>query len=114
MTTVRPIPAIVIEPFRALAFKLIKDLVVDRSAFDHIITAGGYISVNTGGAPDANTLLVPQSIAEEALDASACIGCGACVAACKNASALLFTSAKVSQLALLPQGNHILKIAYLS
>ena len=96
---------IVIEPFRALAFKLIKDLVVDRSAFDHIITGGGYISVNTGGAPDANTLLVPQSIAEEALDASACIGCGACVAACPNASAMLFAGAKISQLAILPQGG---------
>ncbi len=96
---------VVIEPFRAKAFGLIKDLIIDRSTFDHIITAGGYISVNTGGAPDGNTTAIPQDIAEKALDASACIGCGACVAACPNAAAMLFTGAKISQLALLPQGN---------
>ena len=96
---------IVIEPFRARAFKVIKDLVVDRSALDKIIQAGGYISVNTGGAQDANAIPIPQEVAELAMDAAACIGCGACVAACPNASAMLFTSAKVSQLALLPQGR---------
>jgi succinate dehydrogenase / fumarate reductase iron-sulfur subunit len=96
---------VVIEPFRAKAFKPVKDLIIDRSAFDHIITAGGYVSVNTGGAPDANSTPIPQEIAEEALDASACIGCGACVAACPNAAAMLFTGAKVSQFALLPQGG---------
>jgi len=96
---------IVIEPFRARAFKVIKDLVVDRSPFDKIIQAGGYISANTGGAQDANTILIPQDIAEKAMDAAACIGCGACVAACPNASAMLFVSAKVSHLALLPQGR---------
>lgn len=96
---------IVVEPWRSRAFKVIKDLVVDRSSLDKIIQAGGYISVNTGGAPDANTILIPQEIAEKAMDAAACIGCGACVAACPNASAMLFTSAKISQLALLPQGK---------
>jgi succinate dehydrogenase iron-sulfur subunit len=96
---------IVIEPWRARAFPVIKDLVVDRSAFDQIIIAGGYISVNTGGAPDANAVPVPQEISEKAMDAAACIGCGACVAACPNASAMLFTGAKISQLALLPQGR---------
>ena len=96
---------LVIEPFRARAFKIVKDLVVDRSPLDQIIQAGGYISVNTGGAPDGNTLLVPQKTAEEAMDAAACIGCGCCVAACPNASAMLFVSAKVSHLALLPQGR---------
>ncbi len=96
---------IVIEPFRAKAFPIIKDLVVDRSAFDRIIQAGGFVSVKTGGAPDANALPIPKSIAEEAFEAAACIGCGACVAACKNASAMLFVAAKVSQLALLPQGQ---------
>lgn len=96
---------IVIEPFRAKAFKLIKDLVVDRSALDQIMTAGGYVSVNTGGAPEANTISIAQETADQALDAAACIGCGACVAACPNASALLFVGAKVSQLALLPQGH---------
>ncbi len=96
---------LVIEPFRARAFKLVKDLAVDRSAFDHIISAGGYVSVNTGGAPDPNTIPISQEISEQALDASACIGCGACVASCPNASAMLFTGAKVSQLALLPQGH---------
>jgi succinate dehydrogenase / fumarate reductase iron-sulfur subunit len=96
---------IAIEPFRARAFKVVKDLVVDRSALDEIIQAGGFISVNTGGAPDGNALPVPQEVAEKAMDAAACIGCGACVAACPNASAMLFVSAKVSQLALLPQGR---------
>ncbi len=96
---------IAIEPFRAMAFKIIKDLVVDRSAFDSIIHTGGYTSVNAGGAQDANAILVPQEKAELAMDAAQCIGCGACVAACPNASAMLFVSAKVSQLALLPQGK---------
>jgi succinate dehydrogenase / fumarate reductase iron-sulfur subunit len=96
---------LVIEPFRARAFKLEKDLVVDRSGLDKIITEGGFVSVNTGGAPDANAIPVSQKIAEEAMDAAACIGCGACVASCPNASAMLFVSAKVSQLALLPQGQ---------
>jgi succinate dehydrogenase / fumarate reductase iron-sulfur subunit len=96
---------IVIEPFNARAFRVIKDLVVDRSPFDDIIQAGGYISANTGGAPDANAILIPQERAEKAMDAAACIGCGACVAACPNASAMLFVSAKVSHLALLPQGK---------
>ena len=96
---------LVIEPFRAKAFKQVKDLIVDRSAFDHIITAGGYVSVNTGGVPDGNAIPISQEIADQALDASACIGCGACVAACPNASAMLFTGAKISQLALLPQGK---------
>lgn len=97
---------VVIEPWRSKAFKVIRDLVVDRSALDTIIQAGGYISVNTGGAPDANTIPVPQQRAEMAMDAAECIGCGACVASCPNASAMLFTSAKVSQLSLLPQGVH--------
>jgi succinate dehydrogenase / fumarate reductase iron-sulfur subunit len=96
---------IVIEPWRARAFPIIKDLVVDRSAFDTIIQAGGYISVNTGGAPDGNAVAVPQTDAEKAMDAAACIGCGACVAACPNAAAMLFTGAKISHLALLPQGR---------
>lgn len=96
---------IAIEPFRAMAFKVIRDLVVDRSAFDHIIQAGGYISVNAGGAPDANSLPVPEERAELAMDAAQCIGCGACVAACPNASAMLFAGAKLSQFALLPQGR---------
>lgn len=96
---------VAIEPFRAMAFKIIKDLVVDRSAFDHIIQAGGYISVNTGGAQDANALPVAQDKAELAMDAAQCIGCGACVAACPNASAMLFVGAKISQFALLPQGQ---------
>ena len=96
---------IVVEPFRARAFKAIKDLIVDRSALDTIIQAGGYVSMNTGGAPDANSMPISQEIAEKAMDAAACIGCGACVAACPNASAMLFVSAKVSQLALLPQGR---------
>jgi succinate dehydrogenase / fumarate reductase iron-sulfur subunit len=96
---------IYIEPFRAKAFPVIKDLVVDRSAFDRIIQQGGYVSVNTGGAPDANANPIGKSIADEAFDAAACIGCGACVASCKNASAMLFVSAKVGQLARLPQGQ---------
>lgn len=96
---------IIIEPWRAKAFPVIKDLVVDRSAFDRIIQAGGFISVNTGSAPDANNTPVPKTNASEAFDAATCIGCGACVAACKNASAMLFVAAKVSHLALLPQGQ---------
>ena len=96
---------IVIEPWRARAFKVIKDLVVDRSALDKMIQAGGYISANTGGAQDANAILIPQEIAELSMDAAACIGCGACVAACPNASAMLFVGAKVSHLSLLPQGK---------
>ena len=96
---------ITIEPWRAKAFPVIKDLVVDRSAFERIIQAGGYVSVGTGGVPDANEIPIPSAIAEEAMDAASCIGCGACVATCKNASAMLFVSAKVSQLALLPQGE---------
>jgi succinate dehydrogenase / fumarate reductase iron-sulfur subunit len=96
---------IVIEPFRARAFPVVKDLVVDRSAFDRIIAAGGYVSFNVGGAPDANAIPVPKDVAEEAMDAAQCIGCGACVAACKNAAAHLFTSAKIAHLGLLPQGD---------
>jgi len=96
---------IVVEPFRARAFKVIKDLIVDRGALDKIIQAGGYISVNTGGTPDANAIPIAQETVEEAMDAAACIGCGACVATCPNASAMLFVSAKVSQFALLPQGR---------
>lgn len=94
-----------IEPWRAKAFPVIKDLVTDRSAFDRIIQAGGYITVNTGGVPDANEIPIPRRVADEAMDAATCIGCGACVAACKNASAMLFVSAKVSHLGLLPQGK---------
>ncbi|HSL88351.1 MAG TPA: succinate dehydrogenase/fumarate reductase iron-sulfur subunit [Ignavibacteriaceae bacterium] len=94
-----------IEPFRAKAFPVIKDLIVDRSGFDVILAAGGYISVNTGGVPDANAIPIPKETASLSMDAAACIGCGACVAACKNASAMLFVSAKVSQYALLPQGQ---------
>ncbi len=96
---------ITVEPWRAASFPVVKDLVVDRSAFDRIIQAGGYVSVNTGGTPDANEIPIPKNIADEAFDAATCIACGACVAACKNASAMLFTAAKVSQLALLPQGK---------
>jgi succinate dehydrogenase / fumarate reductase iron-sulfur subunit len=95
---------IVVEPWRAKAFPIIKDLVVDRTALDRIMQAGGFVSVKTGQAADANAIPVPKAAAEEAMDAAACIGCGACVAACKNGSAMLFVSAKVSQLALLPQG----------
>ncbi|KAA9339053.1 succinate dehydrogenase/fumarate reductase iron-sulfur subunit [Adhaeribacter soli] len=96
---------ITIEPWRAQPFPVHKDLSVDRSAFDRIIQAGGYVSVNTGGVPDANAIPIPKSIADKAFDAATCIACGACVAACKNASAMLFVSAKVSQLAMLPQGK---------
>src|ERR1700687_4035116 len=97
--------SLTLEPWRAKAFPIIKDLVVDRSAFDRIIQAGGYISVPTGGAPDANIILVPKEAAETAMDAAACIGCGACVAACPNASASLFTGAKVTHLGALPRGQ---------
>jgi len=96
---------IVIEPFRARAFPVIRDLVVDRSSFDRIIQSGGYVSVNTGQAQDANNIPIEKDRASRSFDAAACIGCGACVAACPNASAMLFTSAKVSHLALLPQGE---------
>ena len=96
---------VTIEPWRAKSFPAVRDLVVDRSAFDRIVQAGGFVSVNTGSAPEANSILVPKPAAEEAMDAAACIGCGACVAACKNASAMLFVAAKVSHLALLPQGK---------
>ncbi|MCI5189337.1 MAG: succinate dehydrogenase/fumarate reductase iron-sulfur subunit [Candidatus Electrothrix sp. AS4_5] len=96
---------IYIEPFRSRAFPVIKDLMVDRSAFDRIIQAGGFVSVNTGSASDANTVPVPQQQTEQAMDAAACIGCGACVAACPNAAAMLFTAAKISQLSLMPQGQ---------
>jgi len=96
---------ITVEPWRARSFPVIKDLVVDRTAFDRIMQAGGFVSVKTGGTPDANAIPIPKPVAEEAMDAAACIGCGACVAACKNGSAMLFVAAKVSQLALLPQGK---------
>ncbi len=96
---------ITVEPWRAKAFPVIKDLVVNRQSFDRIQQAGGYISVNTGGVPDANEIPIPKNNADKAFDAAACIQCGACVAACKNSSAMLFVSAKVSQLALLPQGQ---------
>jgi succinate dehydrogenase / fumarate reductase iron-sulfur subunit len=96
---------ITIEPWRAKAFPVVKDLVVDRSAFDRIIQAGGFVSVNTGGTPDGNAIPVPKVDADLSMDAAACIGCGACVAACKNASAMLFVAAKVSHLNLLPQGK---------
>jgi succinate dehydrogenase iron-sulfur subunit len=96
---------VTIEPWRSRAFPILKDLIVDRSSFDRIIKAGGYISVNTGSAPDANAIPVPKPIAEQAFESAACIGCGACVAQCKNASAVLFTSAKVSHLNVLPQGQ---------
>ncbi|MFN5843658.1 MAG: succinate dehydrogenase/fumarate reductase iron-sulfur subunit, partial [Bacteroidota bacterium] len=96
---------IVVEPWRAEPFPVIKDLVVNRSAFDRIIASGGYVSVNTGNAQDANSLPIAKHIADEAFAAAACIGCGACVAACKNSSAMLFVSAKVSQLSMLPQGK---------
>ncbi|MBN2595730.1 succinate dehydrogenase/fumarate reductase iron-sulfur subunit [Labilibaculum sp.] len=96
---------ITIEPWRAGAFPVIKDLIVDRTAFEKILQSGGYISVNTGGVPDGNAILISQDDAEEAMDAAACIGCGACVATCKNSSAMLFVSAKVSHLAKLPQGR---------
>jgi succinate dehydrogenase / fumarate reductase iron-sulfur subunit len=96
---------IYVEPFRAKAFPVIKDLMIDRSAFDRIMEAGGFISVNTGSVPDGNAIPISKDVASDAMDAASCIGCGACVAACKNASATLFVSAKVSQFALLPQGQ---------
>lgn len=96
---------ITIEPWRSAGFPIIRDLMVDRSAYDKIIQAGGFVSVNTGGVPDANAIAIPKEDADLAMDAAACIGCGACAAACKNGSAMLFVSAKVSQLALLPQGR---------
>jgi succinate dehydrogenase / fumarate reductase iron-sulfur subunit len=96
---------ITIEPWRAAAFPVLRDLVVNRSAFDRIIQAGGYVSVSTGGAPDGNAIPIPKADADKAFDAATCIGCGACVAACKNSSAMLFVSAKVSHLSLLPQGK---------
>jgi succinate dehydrogenase / fumarate reductase, iron-sulfur subunit len=96
---------ITLEPWRAKAFPVLRDLIVDRAPFERIIRAGGFVSVNTGGAPDANAIPVAKEIADEAMDAAACIGCGACVAACKNASAMLFVAAKVSHLNLLPQGK---------
>jgi succinate dehydrogenase / fumarate reductase iron-sulfur subunit len=105
MRSFRDGDTIVVEPWRAKAFPVIKDLIVDRSAFDLIIAAGGYVSFNTGGAPDGNVIPVAKDVAEEAMDSAACIGCGACVAACKNAAAHLFTSAKVTHLGLLPQGQ---------
>jgi len=105
MRSFRDGDTVTLEPWRAKAFPIVKDLVVDRSAFDRIIQAGGYTSVNVGGAQDANSILIPKPTVEQAMDAAACIGCGACVAACKNASAALFTSAKVSHLALLPHGQ---------
>ncbi len=96
---------LILEPWRAKAFPLVKDLAVNRRAFDHIIQAGGYISVSTGQAPEGNTILVGKEIADQAMDAAACIGCGACVAACPNASAALFTGAKITHLGVLPQGE---------
>jgi len=105
MRTFRDGDVLHIEPWRAKAFPVIKDLVVDRSAFDRIMQSGGYISVRTGSAPEANSIPVPKEQSDLSMDAAACIGCGACVAACPNASAMLFTSAKVSHLALLPQGH---------
>jgi succinate dehydrogenase / fumarate reductase, iron-sulfur subunit len=105
MRSFRDGDTIIVEPWRAKAFPVIRDLVVDRSALDRIIEAGGYISASTGGAQDANAILVPKSAADAAMDAAACIGCGACVAACPNASATLFTAAKLSHLGHLPQGQ---------
>lgn len=105
MRSFRDGDTITIEPWRAKSFPIVKDLVVDRSAFDRIIQAGGYISVNTGGTPDANEIPIPKDMASESMDAASCIGCGACVAACKNASAMLFVSAKVAHLGKLPQGQ---------
>jgi succinate dehydrogenase / fumarate reductase iron-sulfur subunit len=96
---------ITVEPWRAKAFPVLKDLTVDRGAFDRILAAGGYISAGVGGAPDGNAILISRDLSEEAMDSAVCIGCGACVAACKNAAAHLFTSAKISHLALLPQGH---------
>lgn len=105
MRKFRGMKTIVIEPWRSRAFPVLTDLIVDRSSFDRLIQAGGYVSARAGGVPDANAMLIPKNKAEEAMDAAACIGCGACVASCKNASAMLFVSAKVAQLALLPQGQ---------
>jgi succinate dehydrogenase / fumarate reductase iron-sulfur subunit len=105
MTKFQDGATIVIEPWRSAAFPVIRDLIVDRSALDAVMRAGGFISANAGAAPEANSIPIPKARADEAIDAAACIGCGACVAACPNASAMLFVSAKVSQLALLPQGR---------
>lgn len=105
MRTFKSGDTLVIEPFRSRAFAIRKDLIVDRSALDRIIQAGGYVSVNTGGMPDGNSIPISSETAELAMDAAACIGCGACVASCPNAAAMLFTSAKISQLSLLPQGH---------
>lgn len=105
MRTFKDGETIVIEPWRSTAFPIVKDLMVNRSAFDRIIQAGGYISVNTGSARDANEIPIGKEVADEAFNSATCIGCGACVAACKNASAMLFVSAKVSQLSMLPQGQ---------
>lgn len=105
MRTFKDGDTITIEPWRATPFPVIKDLVVDRSAFDRMIQSGGYVSVSTGGTPDGNAIPIPKEDSDKAMDAAQCIGCGACVAACKNASAMLFVSAKVSHLALLPQGQ---------
>jgi succinate dehydrogenase / fumarate reductase iron-sulfur subunit len=105
MRTFKDGETIYVEPFRSKSFPIVKDLVVDRSAFDRIIAAGGYVSVNTGQAQDANCLPIEKASADKAMDAAACIGCGACVAACPNSAAMLFVSAKISQLALLPQGG---------
>ena len=105
MRSFRDGDTLILEPWRARAFPLVKDLIVDRSAFDRIIQAGGYTSINVGGPQDANAILIPKTMADKAMDSAACIACGACVASCKNASAALFTSAKVSHLALLPQGQ---------
>jgi succinate dehydrogenase / fumarate reductase iron-sulfur subunit len=105
MRTFKDGETITVEPWRAKAFPVLKDLIVDRTAFDRIQQAGGYVSVNTGGVPDANEIPIAKKVADEAFDAATCIGCGACVAACKNSSAMLFVSAKVSQFALLPQGR---------
>ena len=105
MRTFKDGDTILIEPWRARPFPVLKDLVVDRGAFDRIIQSGGYVSVSTGGTPDGNAIPVPKEDADRAFDAAACIGCGACVAACKNASAMLFTAAKISHLSLLPQGK---------
>jgi len=105
MRSFRDGDVLTIEPWRAAAFPVIKDLMVDRSAFDRIIAAGGFVSVRTGNAPDGNAILVPKDAADSAMDAAACIGCGACVAACPNASAMLFSAAKAAHLNLLPQGQ---------
>jgi succinate dehydrogenase / fumarate reductase iron-sulfur subunit len=105
MRRFKPGETITIEPFRARAFPVLKDLVVDRNALDRIIAAGGYVSINVGGAPDGNSIPVPKEVADLAMDNAQCIGCGACVAACKNAAAHLFTSAKITHLGLLPQGE---------